>query len=155
MVGMKNKEPDEILLPEAPTPLGLYMPVSEANGLAFLSGMLPLRNGRIAYTGKVVDKETGREAAELAALNALAVLKRHYGTLGRVKRAVQVAVYMATEGDFQDHAFVADGCSELFDRIFSERHSRLVFGVESLPKMATIELGLIFEIKKKQKGVKI
>jgi enamine deaminase RidA (YjgF/YER057c/UK114 family) len=155
MIETEIKHPDEIQLPDAPEPLGKYVPVSEANGLVFMSGMLPVRKGEMAYTGKVIDKAAGREAARLAAMNALAVLKKHYGTLTRLKRTVQVAVYIAADTDFEDHAFVADGCSEFLGRVFSEGHSRLVFGVNSLPKNAMVELGLIFEIKEKQKGVKL
>lgn len=155
MMETKNKETERIALPDAPEPLGFYTPVSEANGLVFLSGMLPLRDGKMLFTGKVVNKKQGYDAAQLAVLNALAVLKKHYGTLTRIRRAVQAAVYINTDADFEDHASVADGCSELLDRFFSERHSRLVFGVNSLPKNAMVELGLIFEIKERNKGVKL
>ena len=155
MVEMKNSRVDRIVLPQAPEPLGLYAAVSEANGLVFLSGMLPLRNGEMLFTGKVFNKKQGREAAELAALNSLAVLKKHFGSLTRISRAVQASVYIAAGADFTDHAYVADGCSQLLDQVFSGRHSRLVFGVNSLPKNAMVELGLIFEINDKQKGVNL
>ena len=87
--------PDQIVLPEAPKPLGQYIAVSEASGLTFLSGMLPIRDGAMVFTG-YLDKEKGRDAARLAALNALAVLNDHYGSLKKIERVVQAAVYIAT-----------------------------------------------------------
>ena len=140
-----NNTIDRIILPTAPEPLGEYAAVSEANGLIFLSGMLPLRDGKLVYTGHA-DKTTGRDAAYLATLNALAVLKKRYGGLQKIKRVVQAAVYISTSPDFEHHAFVADGCSELLNRVFSEKHSRLAFGVSSLPRNASVELALIFEL---------
>ena len=151
MTETNNNGMDRIVLPQAPVPLGLYTALSEANGLVFLSGMLPLRDGEMLFTGKVVDKNQGREAAQLAGLNALAILKKHYGTLTRISRAVQTSVYIASDADFEDHAYVADGCSQLLNQVFTEKHSRLVFGVNSLPRNAMVELGLIFEINEKEK----
>jgi len=148
MTEKKNNALDRILLPSAPEPLGQYTAVTEANGLVFLSGMLPLRNGNVVFRGQL-DREKGREAANLAALNALAVLKKQYGKLERIKRVVQAAVYLAASPDFEDHAFVADGCSELLNQVFPGKHSRLVFGVSSLPKNASVELALIFELNGK------
>ena len=137
---------DRIVLPEAPKPLGQYTAVSEVNGLAFLSGMLPIRNGEMVFTG-YLDKENGRDAAGLATLNALAVLADHFGNLERIERVVQVAVYVAAGSGFQDHAFVADGCSELLNQFFPSKHARLVFGVSSLPMNASVELGLIVQTR--------
>jgi enamine deaminase RidA (YjgF/YER057c/UK114 family) len=142
-----NKAVAQFMLPEAPDPLGQYAAISEANGLVFLSGMLPLQNGKVIYTGQA-DKKTGRDAAYLAALNGLAVVQKHYGGLSKIKRVVQAAVYVSAGPDFEDHAFVADGCSELLNQVFSEKHSRLAFGVSSLPKNASVELALIFELDK-------
>jgi enamine deaminase RidA (YjgF/YER057c/UK114 family) len=140
-----NKAGARLILPPAPEPLGQYVAISEVNGLVFLSGMLPLQDGKVIYTGQP-DKETGRDAAYLATLNGLAVLQKYYGGLSKVKRVVQAAVYVAAGPDFEDHAFVADGCSELLNQVFSEKHSRLAFGVSSLPNNAAVELALIFEL---------
>jgi enamine deaminase RidA (YjgF/YER057c/UK114 family) len=137
----------EMVLPPAPKPLGQYAALSEANGFAFLSGMLPVRDGTPAFTG-FGDKHQSREAARLAALNALAVLRAHFGTLDKIERVVRVGVFIAAAPDFSDHAFVADGCSEIFNLVFpkSEKHARLAFGVSSLPLNASVELELIFQL---------
>ena len=140
-----------IALPPAPKPLGQYAAVSVANGFVFLSGMLPLRDGAPAFTG-IVNKQRARQAARIAALNALTVLNEHFGTLDKIARVVRVSVYIAAAPDFSDHAFVADGCSEIFNLVFpeSEKHSRLAFGVASLPLNASVELELIFQLSEEK-----
>jgi enamine deaminase RidA (YjgF/YER057c/UK114 family) len=128
-------------------PLGQYVASKQAGGLLFLSGMLPLVNGQPAFTGRV-PKEEAREAARLATLNALAVVQQRLGSLDRVRGVVRVAVYIAADPDFTEHAYVADGSSTLLNAVFPEsnRHARLVFGVSSLPMGMPVELELIFEI---------
>jgi enamine deaminase RidA (YjgF/YER057c/UK114 family) len=148
MTETRSKAIEGIVLPTAPEPLGQYSALSEVNGLVFLSGMMPLQAGKVIFTGQL-DREKGREAAYLAALNALAILKKHYGDLKRIKRVVQAAIYIAAPLDFEDHVFVADGCSELLNQVFPDKHSRLAFGVSSLPRNASVELALIFELNGK------
>jgi enamine deaminase RidA (YjgF/YER057c/UK114 family) len=148
MINDDNLAKLNIKLPPAPQPLGQYAAVVEANNFVFLSGMLPLRDGVPAFTS-ICDKEQAREAAALAALNALAVLQKHFGRLSKIRRLVRVAVYIAAGLEFRDHAFVADGCSEVFNQIFPEKHARLAFGATSLPMNAAVELELIFQVFKK------
>lgn len=137
-----------ITLPAPPRPLGEYVAVKQIGHLVFLSGMLPLVEGKPAYTG-AGSKEQARKAAKLATINALAVLQAHLGTLDRVRQVARVAVYIACPPNFQDHAFVADGCSALLNQVFPDtgRHARLAFGVASLPMNVPVELELIFEAK--------
>lgn len=146
----------EIVLPAPPKPLGQYATVVEANGFVFLSGMLPVREGVPVFTG-FCKREDGREAARLAALNALAVLQAHFGTLKKIQRVVRVGVFIAAAPDFQDHAYVADGCSEILNQVFpmGGKHARLAFGVSSLPMNASVELELIFQLLGSQKKFEV
>lgn len=134
-------------LPEPPRPLGSYALTSRAGRLVFMSGMLPVSGGVPVFTGRL-EKEGGRAATELATLNALAVLRENFNTLDNIERVVRVAVYIASDLSFTEHAYVADGCSQLLNKVFagSEPHARLVFGVSSLPKNAAVEIELIFEL---------
>src|SRR4029453_8419156 len=107
-------------LPAAPTPLGAYLETSEVERLLFLSGMLPLVQGKLAFTGRFGADLTvaqGREAAKLAALNALSVANQHLPGLDRVRGVVRLGVSLVTTPDFVEHAAVADGASELFAEI--------------------------------------
>ena len=43
-------------LPKAPMPLGAYVTACEVGSLLFLSGMLPLVDGKLSVTGRLVRK---------------------------------------------------------------------------------------------------
>ena len=140
-----------IVLPAPPTPLGAYVESSEAGSLLFLSGMLPVVNRTLAVAGRLGDTlsvKDGREAARIAALNALAAARQHLGDLDRLKKLVKLTVLMATTEQFAEHASVADGASDLFVEIFGPEagHVRLVYGVQSLPVGAPLVVDTIFEI---------
>ncbi len=140
-----------IKLPVPPEPFGTYMEAVQSGNLLFLSGMLPTE-GRVAkFMGRVgaeLDVDAGREAAKLAALNALAVARQHLGSLDRVTRIVRLGVSVATSGDVRDQPKVADAASELLQDVFGKDKSpcRLVYGVASLPLGTPVELEVIFEV---------
>jgi enamine deaminase RidA (YjgF/YER057c/UK114 family) len=98
--------------------------------------------------GAELDVEAGRQAARLAALNALAVVRKHLGSLDRVTRIVRLGVSVATSGDVRDHPKIADAASELLQDVFGKNKNpcRLVYGVASLPLGTPVELELIFEV---------
>ena len=141
-----------IVLPEPPAPLGTYVEASDAGHLLFLSGVLPVVNrdsltvGRLGENFSVKD---GQDAARIASLNALAAAKQHLGTLDRIKKLVKLTVLMRTTAEFAEHAAVADGASNLFADIFGQKpgHTRLVYGVQSLPVRAPLMVDAIFEIE--------
>jgi enamine deaminase RidA (YjgF/YER057c/UK114 family) len=140
-----------ITLPPPPTPLGAYVESSDTGNLLFLSGTLPVVNGKLAISGRLGDMlsvEQGKEAARIASLNALAIAKQHLGNLDRLKKLVNLTVLMATTEQFTELAAVADGASDLFVKIFGPEagHTRLVFGVCSLPINAPVIVDTIFEI---------
>jgi enamine deaminase RidA (YjgF/YER057c/UK114 family) len=140
-----------IKLPAPPAPFGIYAEAVQTGNLLFLTGMLPTGGREAKFIGRVgaeLDVDTGRKAAHLAALNALAVAREHLGSLDKVTRIVRLGVAVATSGDFRDQPKVADGASELLRDIFGEdkNPSRLVYGVASLPLGAPVELELIFEV---------
>jgi enamine deaminase RidA (YjgF/YER057c/UK114 family) len=137
--------------PAPPTPFGSYVETQQTGNLLFLSGMLPVVDHRPKYVGRIgkeLDADAGRDAARVAALNALAAVKRHLGSLDRVSHVVRLGVFMATFGDFFDQPGVADGASDLLRDIFgSEKMAvRSVMGVASLPLGMPIELDFIFEV---------
>jgi enamine deaminase RidA (YjgF/YER057c/UK114 family) len=140
-----------IKLPTPPEPFGIYAEAVQTDNLLFLTGMLPTVGREAKFIGRIgaeLDVETGRKAAYLAALNALAVAKQHLGSLNKVKRIVRLGVLVATSGDVRDQPKVADGASELLQDVFGKdkNPSRLVYGVASLPLGTPVELELIFEV---------
>ena len=140
-----------IELPEPPEPFGTYTEAVRSGNLLFLSGMLPTEGRSAKFTGRVgaeLDVDRARKAAYLAALNALAVTRRHLGSLDRVSRIVRLGVLIATSGDVRDQPKVADAASDLLRDVFGadKNPSRLVYGVASLPLGTPVELELIFEV---------
>ena len=140
-----------IELPTPPEPFGIYAEAVPTGNLLFLTGMLPTEGRRPKFIGRVgaeLDIESGRKAARLAALNALAVARQHLASLDKVKRVVRLGVAVATSGDVREQPKVADGASELLQDVFgnSKNPSRLVYGVASLPVRTPVELELIFEV---------
>ena len=138
-------------LPTPPQPFGTYLEAVQTGNLLFLSGMLPTE-GRVAkFIGRVgaeLDVETGRKAAYLAGLNALAVAREHLGSLDKVTRVIRLGVLVATAGDVRDQPKVADAASDLLQDVFGKDKNpcRMVYGVASLPLGAPVELELIFEV---------
>ena len=140
-----------IKLPTPPEPFGSYAEAVQTSNLLFLSGMLPTEGHGAKFVGRVgaeLDVEAGRQAAQLAALNVLAVVRQHLGSLDRVTRVVRLGVSVATSGDFRDQPKVADAASELLQDVFGKNKSpcRLVYGVASLPLGTPVELEVIFEV---------
>src|SRR5256884_4377095 len=140
-----------IKLPEPPEPFGIYAEAVQTGNLLFLTGMLPTVGREAKFIGRIgaeLDVQTGREAAYLAALNALAVARQHLGSLDKVTRIVRLGVSVATSGDVRDQPKIADGASELLLDVFGKDKSpsRLVYGVASLPLGVPVELELIFEV---------
>ena len=139
----------ELLAP--PQPFGTYAEAVQTGNLLFLTGMLPTEGRGATFIGRIgadLDVQAGRQAARLAALNALAVARQHLGSLDKVTRIVRLGVSVATVGDLREHPKVADGASELLQDVFGrdKNRSRLAYGVASLPLGTPVELELIFEV---------
>jgi len=140
-----------ITLPAPPEPFGAYVEAVQTGNLLFLSGTLPTEGRGAKFIGRVgaeLDVAAGRAAAQLAALNALAVARQHLGSLDRVTRIVRLGVSVATSGDVRDQPKVADAASELLQDVFGKGKSpcRLVYGVASLPLGSPVELEVILEV---------
>jgi len=140
-----------ITLPAPPEPFGAYAEAVQTGNLLFLTGMLPTE-GRAAKVvgcvGAELDVEGGRKAAHLAALNVLAVTRKHLGSLDRVTRLVRLVVSVATSGDVRDQPRIADAASELLRDVFGEdkQPCRSVYGVASLPLGVPVELEITLEV---------
>jgi enamine deaminase RidA (YjgF/YER057c/UK114 family) len=140
-----------IKLPEPPEPFGTYVEAVQTGNLLFLTGMLPTEGRAAKFVGRVgaeLDVEAGRKAAHLAALNGLAVAKKHLESLDKVTRIVRLGVLIATSGDVRDQPKIADAASDLLQDVFGKDKNpcRMVYGVASLPLGAPVELELIFEV---------
>ena len=141
-----------IALPEPAAPVAAYVPTVEAGGLLYISGQLPFRADGSLITGRLgedYDIEHGRAAAERCAVMLLAQMKRALGSLERVERIVKLGAFVASDPHFTDQPKVANGASELMERVFGEpgRHARSAVGVPVLPLGAAVEIDAIVAIK--------
>lgn len=140
-----------ITLPAPTEPFGSYVEAVQTGNLLFLSGQLPTEGHSAKFIGRLgaeLDLEAGRQAAYLAALNALAVARNHLGSLDRIARIVRLGVSVATSGNVRDHPKVADAASQLLENVFGKDKNpcRMVYGVASLPLGSAVELELIFQV---------
>jgi len=139
----------QIELPLPPKPLATYVPAVQAGVLLFLSGVLPMRDGQLAFSGKLgreLTVDQGIESARLSLLNALAIVRQELGTLDRITRVVKVVGHVASAEGFVQQPQVLNGASDLLVEIFGEagRHSRVAVGAAELPRGAPVEIELIF-----------
>ena len=138
-------------LPEVPKPLGSYVPFVRTGNLVYLSGMLPLREGKLEKTGRVgesVNLQEAVECARLSAINGLAVLKSAIGGLGNIRRCVKISGFVASASDFTDQPKVINGASDFLVEIFGDAgiHARAAVGVNVLPMNSPVEVEFIFEV---------
>jgi enamine deaminase RidA (YjgF/YER057c/UK114 family) len=141
-----------ITLPMAPMPVANYVPAVRAGELLFTSGVLPMKEGTLAYEGKLgkeLTVEQGQKAARLAVLNALAVVKQEIGSMEKVVRIVRLTGHVASSSGFVQQPAVLNGASDLLVAIFGEagRHTRAALGAAELPLNSPIELELIVQIR--------
>ena len=140
-----------IELPQAPPPLGSYMSSVRTANLIFLSGILPMKDGKLFKSGKVgkdLSVKEAQECAKIAVINALSVLRAETGTLDRVRRCVRVTGYIASAMNFFEQPHVMNAASDLLFSIFGEpgRHVRSAVGANVLPLNAPIEIEFLFEV---------
>ena len=139
-----------ITLPEAPIPAGNYIPAVKTGNLLFISGQIPLENGKVAYTGKVSDAnlETAQKSAKSCAINILAQIKREAGSLDKVTKIVKLSGFVNSVPEFTQHPKVINPASDLMFEVFGEKgkHARVALGAGSLQLDSMTEIDAIVEI---------
>ena len=142
-----------IVLPSPPAAVARFVNVVRVGDLLFTAGHGPVRDGELAYKGKLgagVDVETGKRAAELTTLNLLASVRAEVGELSRVSRVVKLLVMVNSAPDFLQQPEVANGASDLIAQVFGEEvgaHARSAVGMAALPFDISVEIEAIFELR--------
>jgi enamine deaminase RidA (YjgF/YER057c/UK114 family) len=139
-----------LTLPAVAPPLASYVPAVRTGNHVYVSGQVPIADGKLLATGKVGAEVTPEEANQLArrcALNAIAALDALVG-LDAVVKIVKVVGFVASAEGFTGQPGVINGASELFAEVFGEtgRHARSAVGVSELPLGAPVEVELIAEV---------
>ena len=142
-----------ITLPVAAAPAANYVPYAQTGNQLFISGQLPMENGKLAQTGQLgagVTTQEGQRAAELCAINILAQASAALGgDLSRIVRFVRINCLVSSTPDFYEQHLVANGASNLLADILGEagKHTRVAYGTASLPLNASVEIDAILEVK--------
>lgn len=140
-------------LPTPSQPIANYVNHVVSQNQLFISGQIPLLDGKPAFIGRLgeaICEEEGVNAAELAALGLLAQLSNALGDdLTKLVRIIRLGVFIAATGDFQRQGAVANGASNLLVNALGEkgRHVRTAVGVSSLPSGVAVEIDAIFELQ--------
>jgi len=135
-----------ITLPDAPAPAANYVPYVIAGNMVFISGQLPLVDGKLSVTGHVgkdVSTDEAAQQARLCAINLLAQLRAACeGDLSRVKQVVKLGGFVACTDDFTAQPEVVNGASDLMVEVFGDagRHARFAVGSNTLPRGTCVEV---------------
>ena len=151
MIIEKRIEELGITLPAASAPAAMYIPVKQLGNALFVSGQIPMADGKMMHPGHVggeVTLEEAQEAARTCVINMLAAVRLYLGDLDKVKNVVKIQAFVNSSEGFNKQHLVANGASELLFEVFGEagRHARTACGVNQLPLDAPVEVEAIFEI---------
>ena len=139
-----------LTIPPVVPPVAAYVPALRTGNYVYVSGQLPMVDGKLPYVGKVgaeVTVEQGTELARYCALNALAAIDALVG-LDKVVQVVKIVGFVASAPGFTGQPAVVNGASELFGEVFGEagRHARSADGVSALPLNTPVEVEAFFEV---------
>jgi enamine deaminase RidA (YjgF/YER057c/UK114 family) len=141
-----------LTLPPVAMPQAAYVPAVRTGAYVYVSGQVPVVDGKLPATGKVGAEVSPADAAGLAricVLNAIAAAAAAAGGLDRIRRIVKVVGFVASAPGFNGQPLVVNGASELLIAVFGEegRHARSAVGVAELPLDAPVEVELIAEVR--------
>ncbi|RON53228.1 hypothetical protein BK666_00255 [Pseudomonas frederiksbergensis] len=142
-----------LALPTPSQPAANYVNHVVSQNQLFISGQIPLLDGKPAFIGRLgesISDEEGANAAELATLGLLSQLSNVLGDdLSKLVRIIRLGVFIASAGDFKNQSAVANGASNLLVNALGDKgkHVRTAVGVSSLPAGVAVEVDAIFELK--------
>jgi len=148
----ENLKKLNIVIPDAPSPVGAYVAYKIINNLVYISGQLPIdESGKIikGKIGKDLSLEEGQVAAKFCVINILAQIKKAVnGDLNKVKNCVKITGFVNSTDDFIDQPKIINPASETLSAIFGDggKHARAAVSTNSLPLGAAVEIDAIFEI---------
>jgi enamine deaminase RidA (YjgF/YER057c/UK114 family) len=138
-----------ITLPTPTKPVANYVPWLRSGNLIFISGQLPLADGKPTQQGQILTVSEGAIAAKQCAINILAQLREACdGDLDRVQRVVKLVGFVNTANADVNIPQVVNGASDLMVEVFGEngKHARSAVGVAQLPLNLGVEIEAIVEI---------
>jgi enamine deaminase RidA (YjgF/YER057c/UK114 family) len=141
----------QLTIPECPRPVAAYVPAIRHRDLIFVSGQLPLANGKLLFSGSV-PKQVSLEEASICArqclLNGIAAAQSVLKPGESLGSLLQINGFVQSEEGFSGHPQVINGASQLALELFEEegQHARMALGASSLPLNAPVEIAFTFSI---------
>ena len=139
-------------LPTPSEPVGKYVSYIKENKLLFISGQLPVKNGKVVFKGKInnKNKDYGYKAAKLCAVNIIGQINSAInGNFNKISKCINLGGFVNSGNNFEDHPYVINGFSELMVEVFGEEMGigvRSAVGM-SLPQNIAVEIEAHFELK--------
>jgi enamine deaminase RidA (YjgF/YER057c/UK114 family) len=144
----------ELGIPSSPRnkPAGNYVAAVRSGTLLFLSGKSPLPLNGVHPKGRLGQEfsvEDGYLLARSACIELLTAMRVALGSLNQVEQILEVHGSLNTLPNFQDHARVLDGASDLLVEVFGSAgvHARSVIGVSSLRNGVPLTVKAIIRCK--------
>ncbi|WP_274424153.1 RidA family protein [Chelativorans sp. YIM 93263] len=140
-------------LPTPSKPAANYVPFVQSGNLLFMSGQLPMKDGKLmamGLLGRELGIEAGKLAAKWCAVNILAQARAAIDDLERITRVVKITVFVASTPDFTEQHLVANGASDFLVSALGEKghHARAAVGMAALPMNAPVEIDATIEVSK-------
>ena len=149
----KRLKENNIVLPEAPAPVGSYVASKIVGKLLYISGQISMNSKGELIKGKLgkdLNTEDGYKAAERCTLSILAQAKKILsGNLDEIKSCIKIVGFVNSTDNFIEQPKVINGASDMLVRILEDKgmHTRAAVSVNSLPLGVAVEIDAIFEIK--------
>ena len=140
-----------LTLPPPPAPVGVYRPCLVIGKQLYLSGHGPVQDNGSLMKGRIgrdMDQDQGKMAAQQVGLAMLSTIKKHLGSLDKIKKVIKVLGMVNCVPEFEKHPYVINGCSELFAKVWGEDGIgvRSAVGFGSLPDNIPVEIEALFEL---------
>ena len=137
-----------IALPDTKEPGGIYVTWRKAGNMLYIAGM-SCRCELKGKLGKDLSIEQGQEAARLAGINILSIIKEATGDLSKVKQFIRVEGMVSSAPDFYDQPKVINAFSGLMREVFGEKgmHTRAAIGQAVLPGNTPVEIVVTLELE--------
>ena len=141
-----------IVLPNAPAPVGSYVATKIVGKLLYISGQISNdENGKLIQgkLGKDLKTEDGYKAADRCALNIVAQVKQACNDdLTKIKSCIKLTGFVNSTEDFTEQPKVVNGASDTIAKIFGDAgmHTRAAVSANSLPLGVAVEVDAIFEL---------
>src|SRR5262252_11134315 len=122
-----------------------YISHFPVQGMLFLSGTVPIKDGKPYLPGVVGESltlEQGYEAARYAALTTLSAVKYALGDLDRVQQIVHLLGFVNSAPGFSDQPRVINGAADLLLQLYGERSkpTRAAIGCQGLALNHSVEI---------------